>query len=259
MSTCQDIVTAALREGNLLAAGTTPQTVELTEGLSRLNALIRSFFGNEIGEHLSDWPVPQTLRTAPVAANYPQLPLPTESLVDVLPVPSVSDVGADVFPFPPENSRLVVGITAPTTVWLAEAPNDGARMAFVAAPAMVDTLTVDGNGRLIESASEITLQKSDVSRAWFYRADLAGWVKLTDLALTDLSPLPEDLEDLLVCALNVRLAPRYGQDPRAGTVSQLKYMMKLAKTRYKQRGVTLFGGQNIPESLQSYQTGRWMV
>lgn len=258
MSTAQDIVTDALREGNLLAVGGTPTTAELTEGLARLNALIKSLFGIELGEQFADWNVPDPLRTAPEAANFPQLPYPENLLASQQPLSLATDLPASVWPFPPANSRLVVGITQDATVFFPEAPNEGAQMSFVANPAMNSTLTIDANGRKIEDNATLELTSADSPRRWFYRADIATWAKLTDLALTDPSPLPDDLDDLLICALNIRLSARYGQSPRDGTVETYKYMLKLAKTRFKQAGTTIFGLQNIPPSLQSYRTGVWM-
>jgi len=93
---------------------------------------------------------------------------------------------------------------------------------------------------------------------WFYRADLGDWKHVTTLALTDTPILPADFDDLLITGLSIRLSPRYGQDPRPGTLNTYKDLMKQAKTRYRQSGNTIYKSNEIPRSLQSYVTGRWM-
>jgi hypothetical protein len=256
MTTCSDLIQAALREGNLLAAGVSPTSVEQSEALGRLNAYNKQLFGVLIGEYNQDWLVPAPQRTAPQAANYPQLPYPIDTLGDAI-LPSSSDLSDNIWPFPPQNSRLVVAVTSAATVYFPEAPNDGARMSFVATPEMSDTLTLDGNGKAIEGVATKDVTAADTGRKWFFRADLANWVALTTLGLTDTPPLPDEFDDLYVTALAIRLSSRYGQDPRAGTQNTYKDMLKQAKTRFAQSGNTIYRSNEIPRGLESYLTGRW--
>lgn len=252
MATAQTLIQAALREGNLIPVGSTPTDAENTEALARLNSFIAGLFGIELGEHLHDWQVPAPLRTAPVAANYPQLPYPITDLGDHV----NTDLTSDQWPYPPPNSRLVVAIDDDTTVYLPEAPSPGARMALASA-GMSATLTLNANGRLIEAAASVDVTSADAPRAWFYRDDTANWVRIADLSLSDSSPFPSEFDDLLICGLSMRLSPRYGQEPRSGTVQMYTYMKKLFKTRYKQAGTTVYKSGDIPRSDQSYAAGRW--
>jgi hypothetical protein len=258
MTTATEIVSAALREGNLIAIGVTPTDAEITEGLARLNSFILSLFGHDLGEHLHDWQVPGEQRTAAVAANFPQLPFPPVDLGNG--VATVLDT--DVYPYPPANSRIVCGITDATTVYFPEQPNDGARMAVVNAGSMAATLTLDGNGRKIEAATTSTIVAGDLTsgqRAWFYRGDLGDWKRIAALVAATESPFPAEFDDMLICGLSIRLSPRYGHEPRQATMAMFQAQRKLFKTRYKQAGTTVYKSYEAPRSLQSY-SGRsgWM-
>lgn len=257
MATCSEIIQAALREGNLLAVSATATTAEQTEALARLNSYIPTLLGDLIGENYDDWLVPAPQRTASLAANYPQLPYPIDTLGDAI-LPSSSDLTDNIWPYPPQNSRLVVAITDPTTIYFPEAPNDGARMQFVSTPAMNDTLTINGNGKAVESASTKDVTTADTGREWFYRADLGDWKVIATLALSDTPVLPSEFDDLLITGLSIRLSPRYGQEPRQGTINTYKDMLKMAKNRFKQARNTIYKSQEVPRGLQSYVTGRWM-
>ncbi len=242
------LIQAAMREGNLIAAGASPTAAERTEALASLNRIINGVFGNELGENLTDWIVPAPQRTAPVAANYPQFPdahAPTSS----------------TYPYPPKNSRIVFGSVA-NTVYFPEAPDDGSRMAVVQGSGAGDggvvgaALTLNGNGRTIETANTKVYNTPVTARQWLYRADLGDWVAVVDLAAGDPCPFPAALDDLWITMLAIRLSPRYGKTVSVETISTFKKMMATMKARYNQSGVTTYGSGNFPRSLQSY-AGQW--
>lgn len=263
MSAVSTLITAAYREGNLIPIGKSPTAAEQTEALDRYNALLFSVIGQEMGVELSDWMVPMPQRTAPVAANYPQLPYPQNEDTLILSTPSAQDAFADVYKYPPKNSRIVFG-SVTNTVYFPECPDDGSRMAIIQGSGAGDggedgaVLTLDGNGRTIEGYATQEYTAPITAREWLYRADLADWVVVSTQALTDDCLFPSALDDVWICGLAIRLCPRYSKTASPETLSAYAQAMRHLKARYKQAATTTFGSQNFPRAYQSYIRGRWM-
>jgi hypothetical protein len=248
------LIQSAYREGNLIAVGTTPTTAEQAEALLLLNNFVLGIFGYEMGENLQDWPAPAPQRTAPVAANFPQFPVCSDPLAATSP---------NTYPYPPRNKRIVWGGTT-LTVYFPEKPMDGSRMALVMASGAGDggtagaILTLNGNGRTIEAANTKTYTNPDATlpRQWLYRADLANWQAVLPLAAADPCPFPPEFDDFFICALSMRLAPRYNKVTAAETAKTALDTLKRLKARYRQAGVTTYGSENFPLAAQSYLSGR---
>lgn len=246
MSLASEIVQQGYREGNIIPVGTAPTSAQLTEGLGRLSRLIVGLFDHEMGEQLSDWLVPSPQRTAPVAANFPQFP-------------RAADLASDQWPYPPRNSRIVFADDVATTVYFPEAPDDGTRMGALQGATGPDgvVLTLDGNGRSIQSAPTLDLTTPLTALRWLYRADLGDWRLIGSLALSDEMPFSADLDEFFILFLAVRLAPTVDKTLSQATVDAYKLQRSRFLARYRQTGVTTFGSDNAPRSLQSYTSGAW--
>ena len=224
MTLISEILTQAYREGNLIAVGTSETAAEQTEALARLNSLYSSWIDQALGELVFDWLIPPNTNTAPLIEENPRDPY----------APNIAT------PFtiqPPANSRIVSQITEETTVYFPQFPSNGARMAVSdAGSTAAINLILNGNGRKIESAVSVTIVPATVGfRQWMYRADTANWVRMADFVAGDSSPLPSpDFDDLLICGLSIRLAPRTGTDPHDVTVATFQRMLRKLKTTYKQ-------------------------
>lgn len=262
MTLISSLVTDAFREGNLLPIGQAPTIQEQAEALGRINTLICGVFGVEMGEELTDWLVPQPQRTAPVAANYPQLPYPANADFLALRTPFANDATINVYPYPPKNSRIVFGGVT-STVYFPESPDDGSRMSVVQGSGAGDSgapgsvLTLNGNSRTIEGTNTKIYTDPVAAREWFYRADLGDWKALASLGWSDDCPFPREFDDLWICSLAMRLAPRFGKTISQETATALKAALSRFKARYRQAGTTTYGGGNIQRSAQSYLTGGW--
>lgn len=221
MTTATELITQALRESNVIPIGTAPSTAQLNEALPRLNNYIESLFGTKLGEFFfMDWPVPPR-QTSPVNARYPLAPADTK-------------LPRNVWPYLPNNVRIVASPTEATTIYLPRKPNDGARIGLADVGSTAD-LTIDANGRYIEGVAVLTLTPADdAPREWFYRADLGTWQRRAPLALTDESPFPAEFDDLLVTGLAIRLGPRFGKRPPQETAITNQRMERRLKQRYKQ-------------------------
>lgn len=263
MTTATLLIQAAYREGNLIAVAANPTTAEQNEALPALVRLINGIFGFEMGENLREWLFPVPQRTAPVAANWPQLPA-----ASYLNAPYCS---AALSPYPPKNSRVVWGgVTG--TLYFPEKPEPGTQMAVVQGSGAGDggapgaILTLNGNGRQIQDPADqaykntVTLTNPAASTNWFYRDDLGKWKLIADLtALSDDNLFPKAFDDFFICALSKRLAPRYGKITAAETIATATLTLKRLKARYRQSAVTVYGSQDFPGTSQSFYDGSWWL
>ncbi len=222
MTAASEIAKQALREGNLVPLATALTPAQEAEALALLNRFITSLLGLELGEFAFDWPVPPAA-TSPVRARFPVNPKSV-------------DLPSDVWPYPPGNVRIIMSLTANTTIYMPQAPDDGARMLFVnIGEGVLFNLIVDGNGRLVNGAPTVTATPAVLNtQLWLYRADLSDWTAITPLVAADESPLPDVYDDLLMTGTFIRLAPRYGRTASAETVSTLKRLMTRLKAQYRQ-------------------------
>jgi hypothetical protein len=195
------IITDAYREGNILPLRKAPDALQVTEALRLFNANIRSIYGDDAGEGLTDWPLG--------AFGVDELGIADPRTPDLIQRPSI-------------NQRLLATNTAALTVYLTPCPQDGARMAIADPFSRLAAfpVTLDANGRTIEGASTITLDVDGAFTEWFYRADLGEWVKITALVDTDECPFPDDFDSFFSIGLALRLNPRHGRemDPQTAVV-----------------------------------------
>jgi hypothetical protein len=217
MTTIRQIITDAYREGGLIGSGETLNTDQLDEGLRKLQTLVRSFFGNEIG-----------VKLASVSYGINGLSNTYAKYQDV-----ASSIDSS---FVPMNVRLVCNLSANKEVFLHPNPVDGAMLAVVdnSSNFATNTLTLNGNGRKIEAAASVVLNANGVVKDWFYRADLGQWVEIEDFTVNSESPLPFKFDELLTTLLSLRLAPRFAASFAAETASTMQRMVKLFKAHYSQ-------------------------
>lgn len=214
----KELIVQAFSEGGFAARAGSTIAEEMQEALPRLNSLLFSLLGYELGEQYVDWPVPVPLRTSATAARYPRDPL-------------VEDLSTTQYVNPPANSRILAKNTSDVTVYFPESPSDGARMAYADVGATAD-ITFDGNGRTIQSVASVT--GSGGTRRWFYRGDLGDWTCLDPLEMDDYSPLPLEFDDLLITGLVIRLSPRFGKEPSAVLAGRFDDMLRRLRARYRQ-------------------------
>lgn len=216
-SSIRDLVTKGLREAGIVEVGGIPDAAEIEEGLDMLQGLFSSFFGNELGEQLMSLNYGTSGLTNTYAIAHDQSPL-----VDNVYIPT--------------NVRLVLNVDSNKTLFLCPTPMDGTRLAVIdnAGNLATNNVILSGNGRKIESADSVTLNTNGVNREWFYRADLGDWVKVIDLNLNDISPLPREFDDFMTTALAIRLNPRYGAQTSQEMGDILNRAKKQFRARYRQ-------------------------
>lgn len=236
----------AFREGNLVPIAQTPTDNEIGEGLGLLNRYMLSQFTMAVGDQLREWPVPRKQYVAPADRVFPFLPT-GQATGGISPTYNI---------LIPDNSRIVWD-TSDQHVYLAAKPQDGALIAVAMASgadvAVPGTLIVDGNGRRI-GPDETISYTPDAFNAdrWFYRADLAQWQPIAALALDDEMIFPAEFDDLWICSVSIRLAPRYGKQVAAATASRGSEVQLMLTTRYFQTQNTGSGGPALQNAEQSF-------
>lgn len=217
MTTIRQLITDALRESGVVAVGDSPEAEEHEEALRHMQRLLDSLFGSELGEHLQ-------------SINYGVAGLSNPSAL-------FEDASMNIDSFHiPENVRLILNVDADKTLYLHPNPMDGARLGIIdnGGNLSSNNIVLNGNGRKIEDAASVTLSTDALAREWFYRADQGKWVRVTDVAAEDESPLPRAFDDLLTTLLAFRLNPRYGAESGASLVTTLAEMRKRFRARYRQ-------------------------
>lgn len=215
MTLISSLITDAFREGNILPLNKAPSTDQVTEALRLYQQNIRSIYGSDAGENLTDWPLGSFDVDEPGFID--------ERTIDCVQRPTI-------------NRRLLATNAAALTVYLTPYPQDGARMG-IADPfgrLAAFPVTFDANGRTIEGNPTLTLNTNGANQEWFYRADKGDWVKITALAATDENPFPEDFDAFFYIGLAMRLNPRYGRQMDPLTQAVFKQQRSQFTARYLQ-------------------------
>lgn len=206
MTTASSIISAAYRKNDLVAKVSSPDTIEIAEALALLNAIILSAVGFEAGEDLAD---------LNYGGNY--------------------DQSSACSPYVPANARLVLNLSAATTLNLHPQPYEGQRLAVADAASNLATrnLILSGNGRTIEGATSLTMSTSGDSRQWLYRADTANWVKITSLVAADQMPFPVEFDTYFITRLAVELNPQHNTDTPQEVVETMQRSERKLRARYR--------------------------
>lgn len=240
MTAVRTIVTDALREAGLVPVGEDISADMYEEALRVLNRSFRSLFGAELGEPLKD-------------VNYGLAGL-TNAYAEELDLSSELDSI-----YIPSNSRVILNIDQSETLFLNPNPRDGCRVAIIDSGGTVGThpVTINANGRLIESGKTKVLNTNNTTGEWFYRADTGNWVSVVDLTDNDISPLPEEFDDLLTTYLALRLNPRFGATTSGEMTEVIKRIRRIFRARYSQINDqnSEIGLYRLPSTRHYWQVG----
>jgi hypothetical protein len=222
-----DIITQGYRESNIIAITVQPTPTQVTEALARLDNLVLSALGDDIGYLMEDWNIQSTTSIKKPSG----IPLTTAHSAS--------------FTVPP-NARLVCNLTAPMVVALDGQPQDGQRFAVVDArnTFVASALTVNPNGRKFDGeVGPAILNEAGLNAQWFYRSDIADWLRLAPLTADGQLPFPPEFDDYFVTMLAMRLNPRYGMTLNEQSTGRLAQQKTQIMRRYSQ---TRIGGASAP-------------
>lgn len=218
MTLVSEIIRQAFRETNVVSIGQDATPPEVSEGLSRLQSLVLSTLGNEVGYIMEDWVI-----KSPTDITKPSsVPLTLDQTTAYTVTP---------------NSRLVCGLDITTVVKLDPFPQDGQRFSVVDATNSFGgaKLNIDSNGRKFEGTPGITVLGTEgMAKQWLYRADLADWRPIDPLTVEDDMPFPADFDDYFIISLAARLNPRYGQQMSQESGLRLEQQRQQIVARYTQ-------------------------
>lgn len=214
MTLVSDIIFSAYRDANNVSINATLSPAEQSQGLQRLQSLVASVFGNEAGENLRDWPLGNYGRSSEFQF----------------------DASALWVNRPRIQARLLATAEEARTVYLPESPDDGSRIGLIDPYARLATypVTLNGNGRTIETAATLTLNTNSLSRIWFYRADLGNWARVTTLESTSEMPFPLEFDDYFIISLAMRLNPTFGRKLSEESAVRLRQQKSQLYARYTQ-------------------------
>lgn len=232
MTQCADILESAFYEAGLTTELQSATPTQTTKAMDTMTSIIKFLYGASAGEYLNAWPLGNVGR----APQYQYLP----------PLQVIQRV--------PLNAQLVATNENAITVDLPMGPSDGARFSIidpfnnlVAAP-----VTVNGNGRTINGAPTITFNVNGYSAIFFYRDDLANWVRVTPLLITDEMPFPEEYDQMFIIMMAMRLNPVYGRNLSSTQTMFLKEFRQQFTARYVQAMPLQINPDISYATLQSY-------
>lgn len=217
MTTVISIINSAFRETNLTPLGVAPTADQQTEAFNLLSSITSSILGNEMGENLNPLALGQEGIESPSGYPWWSNELPANMYVRT-------------------NTRLMLNLTAPGTVFFDPIPHDGARMGVVDCSNNLDInpLTISGNGRKIDADFDIVLDTPGQIKEWVYREDIGTWVTVVPLNLNGEMPWPSEFDDMFIIMLALRLNPRYGQVIHPASMQTFQNIRKKFTARYSQ-------------------------
>jgi len=108
MTIVSDLITQSLRESDIISIGANPTPAEADEALTRLNSLILSVVGNEIGYILEDWNITNTATASTGQVLFTGIPTAAQTLT----------IGDEVYTFRAARAvpfEVTIGIDATAT------------------------------------------------------------------------------------------------------------------------------------------------
>lgn len=218
MTLVSDIILDAFRESNLISITATPTPAEQVEALRLLNRIVPASIGTDAGEQLDPLPIGRNNISRPVGfPYYDQVPFQTDWFV-------------------PPNSRLMLNLETPQTVYLNPTPTDGERFGFVDKSSNLNTnpLTVVGNGMTIDTLLQEVFNTPGASQEFIYREDTGNWALLTPLTLVSQMPFPAEFDDVFIIELAMRLNPRNANEIDPQSLQSYKKALKSYNSKYRQ-------------------------
>lgn len=214
MSTVAEIIEEAFREASLVTELQSATPTQTRQALSRLQSVVNSAYGFEVGEPLTDWPIGLEGIHQPQGVIWSQIE----------------------WERPRINVRLVAASSTAQTIYLPSQPYDGTRVGLIdpAGRLAAAPITLNAQTRTIEGAQTFVANTDALQKIWFYRADLGNWTPITPLAFSDDFPFPPEFDDYFITSLAMRLEPRYGRSITAETTAALQRSMTMLQARYKQ-------------------------
>jgi len=219
MTTTLDIIRQSLRESNIIGLKAVLTDEQTAESLARLQALVSSVYGQDVGENFTDWPVGRLNVNQHWPSGYPCWTV-------------------NQWKYPRTNTRLLLNADFQQDIYLPDMPDNGSRIRTVVVGQDLSThpVVLHGNGRLVEGAQSIVLNDDmTAGRILFYDAESADWKRITSLALDSDMPFPNEFDDFFITKLAMRLNPRYGRALMQESAQRLAEMQGQLEARYRQK------------------------
>lgn len=213
MATLQLIIDRAFREQQVLDIGETPSAAQTAEALPILQGILTRAVIQK----------PQTivtLGTAPVTGIRAR-PRRFDDLTGTVALP--------------QNVYVNCRLTGPKTILMPFNAGDGARVVIidVAGNFATNSLTLDGNGSLVDGVLSSVLATNGQRADFMYRRDLAEWRSVSPLIASSTVPFPDEYDDMFVLLLAIRLMVRYGRELDQSSMGILNEMRTRFQDQYR--------------------------
>lgn len=219
MTQVLEIITQGYRESNLIAISGAMTPLQQAEGLARLQALVASTYGYDVGEALTDLSVGYKNQEAP---DYQNSPYATSTYR---------------WQRPEVNTRLVLNQDSAQRIFLPRDPRKGSRIAVVDVFSALAAfpITLDGNGYLIDGLATKLLNINATNKTWMFDDATSGWREITEVTLvTDEMPFGRAFEDYFITKLASRLNSRYGRSLTQETMMRLQEQQEQMMATFRQ-------------------------
>ncbi len=217
MSLVSQIVEKAFRELNAIGELNNITPTQATEGLDRLQNIVDSCIGGEVGDQLISFPIGRNNIVRPQGFPW----------YDGVP---------DNAWFVPPNNRVMLNLTSSVNLYLNPLPGDGERFALIDVSKNTSTfpVVIYGNGRTIENGTSITISTDGTDSQWWYRADLGNWQKVSPLVESDEFPFANEFDNYFITMLAMDLSPAYGAAMNPSSIDKFKRSRSQLTARYAQ-------------------------
>ena len=230
MTLVSDIITSGLRESNAVGRTQPVPAGESAEALARLEAIVFSCLGNDVGYILEDWNVASSTSITKPSG----VPLNTTQIT--------------AFTIPP-NARFACALTGAVALTLNPQPQDGERFSVMDTKASfaAHNLTLHPNGRkLAGGVADVVLSTNGAINEYFYRADIGDWKLIAPLDPANEFLFPEDFDDFFIISLAMRMNPRYGVQLSPESKATLDQQKSQITARYSQTRLNVGSIQTAP-------------
>lgn len=232
MTRVADIIKDAFYEAGLTTELQHATPTQTARAMTTLDSIIKFLYGTDAGEELNPWPLGNFGR-----ADQSRM-TPSEQMLT----------------YPPLNVRFVCTNENAITVNLPVTPSPGARFGVMDPFNRLSTapITIDGNGRTVDGAANITVNTDGLNAIWFYGDDTGNWKKVTPLLITDDMPFPSEYDQMFIIMLAMRLSPVYGRNQSSVQAQFLKGFRQQFMARYIQEAPLQIDPSISFQSFQSY-------
>lgn len=211
MTLVGNIIEEAFREASLVTELQHPTPSQTEQAVERLQNIISQVYSFEGGEPLVE------VRIGDEGVNIQ---------------PPLFEMNECI----PSNSRVFLNHDSAKTLYLPQHPRDGARFQVIDVNSVLATsnVTINGNGKRIETAATLTLNTNALNRTWRYDAEVGNWVRITSIDLSSEMPFIAEYDDYFITTLACKLSSKYQAGLSPFTLREMEKQLSRMRAKFRQ-------------------------